>query len=235
MESNRQDTKYLLRNNPLSLLINPKSWFSVLTVFFNVVWMRLKYVKESVYYSEASIDSICEKIGEPLGDVFSLMKCQSKDLHFLTNFRTGKLGDTNSIARLFNNRFKRYNQCFVLLVNGTPSSFLWTASRAVLIETTNFLYKLNDNCVAIYDVYTDPIFRKKGCYRKLLYLVLHEYKKAGFTYAGLWVMKHNYNAIKVQDSCGFSTISKEISYSTFIGFKRNNVRKVNYHMSDLLS
>lgn len=227
----KQAAKIFLKENPLRFIQKPKLWPSFIYVIFKAIWSRIKYSSETVYYSVVSIKKLSNLLENINKEGFKLKICNKED-SFLT-MQVRKSTDFE-INYLFKKRYERGDICYILIQNELPVSFLWTAVNKVTIEATGTIMDLPDFCFAIYDVYTMQEHRGKKYYNILLKLLLEHYKNRSFTSASLWVMKHNQNAIRVQNKLGFSTISKEIAYYSFLGCKRKFVTDVNYSITNLI-
>lgn len=126
--------------------------------------------------------------------------------------------DVEKLSQLYSKRIKRGDTCWVLCLEDNIAAYLWTSKSKHYVEPVNYWLHLDEYCFAIYDVYTHPLYRGKGCYKRLLYFVEEKMRQEGFLKVILYVMAHNIVAIHTQRNLGFEKVKMEITYRSFMGF-----------------
>lgn len=227
--------KKLIRDNYINVVQKPRLWPVAMKVICNSAWSRIKYDKQTVYYSEISIDDLLER-NNSIEDSSLVTVISINSIDNICAIRDARDEETRlALSDTIRKRLDRKDICFVLFLNDSPVTYLWVSTGNVLVETLGMPYLLNEDCYAIYDVFTSPLHRGHGYYKTLLRSVGIIMKKQEYNRAGLWIMRHNRTAIRTQNDCGFQYVSKEIGYRSFMGLKRFFIHNVDYSMLDLLT
>jgi len=229
--------KLILRENPYSIIWLPHLWGSVLNLILMAIWNRLKYTQQTVYFSEADIESIVGFIphSKSLDEIIIRIDTETEAETILRVRNIQDDYQRNSQLQNIIKRLERGDSCYVLYYDNMPVSYLWVAVGFVNVETIDGIIHLSADSFAIYDVYTSAPYRGKGFYKSLLQYIMCDMSNKGFSKSCLWVMKHNKTAIQTQYNCGFQKIKTVISYKSLLGVKCRIFKTVNYKMIDLLT
>lgn len=201
----------------------------------NKLAVYLKDKEISVYVSKSTLNEIAKSSElhvNKSGKIRRLIKIE--EIKYIISARTITDQKTHKyFIRLCKRRLKRGDACFLFLDGDDCMGYLWIAIGSVYIEAVDFEMRLDNDTIAIYDVYTNERYRGAGVYRSLLMMITEYYKN--YRNAQLWVMRHNKNAIYVQSKCGFSGIYVEVKLISCCGMKRYKIKEVEYPMGSLLS
>lgn len=121
----------------------------------------------------------------------------------------------------------------VLFVNNLPASFLFVAEKIAYFQQFNLKVALDNDCFAVYDVFTFISFRGKGLYEELLSNVLNQMRN--YNKFWLWVMQHNQISVKVHSQLQINHVVRIYEEYFRFGFRVLKNTSTDFLLSKLIT
>jgi hypothetical protein len=218
-----------VKQNPWVILIKP--YMLLLTPFY-FIKKRWNSKPELIFLIETFISGH-NLLKKEIRPSYRMQKIISYELaKGILEQRVKEDGRTSKNLEQTKERFVRGDYMMVLIVDDTPTSYVFISEKVANFEQFHLKEKMDSNCFAIYDVYTFKRFRGMGFYEDLISLILK--KRIDYKKFWLWVMKHNQASLKVHDRLQVNSVIRIYEESFRFGFRSLKITNTNFPLSDLI-
>jgi len=221
------------KRNPELIFKNPFNLLLIPVFFVILIKNRWKTQTEFIFLTETKIDGhpLLNREIKPFYQIKKFFDYQlaNRIIEQRVKEEKGAVFNIEDIKK----RFERGDYMMVLFVNNLPASYLFISEKIAYFQQVNFKEVLDNDCFAIYDVYTFIDFRGKGLYEDLISVVLNQMKKHDRFW--LWVMQHNQISVKVHHRLQINRVICIYEENFRFGFRVLKKKNTNFLLSDLIS
>lgn len=131
------------------------------------------------------------------------------DIEFISDmslFNTGgltKKDDTDS--DIFRDRFHCGDICCAAKFDGKIASYCWISTKGGHIEEIDRNITLKNNEIYLYDAFTEPEFRGKSIFPRILTVILRYGKQKGYHKSLIFVLSSNHPSLRAIKKAGFAS------------------------------
>lgn len=224
----------IIRKEPLLFLKRPYYLFLFPAFIFIYIRKRWKTETETIYLILTYLDGhyLLDKKLPPSNEV--KMYRNFNDIKDIMLRRCEEDGMHGNYINEYQKRIKRGDCLVTLLIGNDIISYIFISEKKAYFSQLNFSEYLENECFAVYDVYTFKKYRGKGLYEILLAEVFREFKKRGYTKFWLWVMKHNKISLKVHQKLNINHVIKIYKGYYNFGFRIIKKYDADFFLSDLI-
>lgn len=223
-----------IRKEPRFIVNRPWLLFLFPIFIFLYIIKRWKTQPEIIYLIETELDklSLLERRLEKHHQII-----EYRDFQQILKIINQRIDEENKLPGYIDEvkaRFARGDYLVALIIEQVAASFAFISESKAYFTQVKYAEKLDNNCFAVYDVYTFRNFRRKCLYEILLAHILQDMKNKDYEKFWLWVMKHNQVSIKVHHKLEIYNVIRIYKEIYRFGFRFFSKRDVNINLSNLI-
>ncbi len=222
-----------VKHNPQLIFKNP--YCLILTPAFLVLFVKKRWntSPERIYLTETKIFEHL-LLSKGINHSYQIRKIiDYQNASSLINQRIKEENISLNYIEETKKRFYRGDYLMVLFVNNLPASFLFVAEKIAYFQQFNLKVALDNDCFAVYDVFTFISFRGKGLYEELLSNVLNQMRN--YNKFWLWVMQHNQISVKVHSQLQINHVVRIYEEYFRFGFRVLKNTSTDFLLSKLIT